>query len=65
VRAWCGFPPRKSGVHRLVLRRPRGDDLCMTRDILIAGSMALTSVIALLAIVLSVARALREEPEAA
>jgi hypothetical protein len=37
----------------------------MTRDILIAGSMALTSVIALLAIVLSVARALREEPEAA
>jgi hypothetical protein len=36
----------------------------MTRDIVIAGSMVLGSVIALLAIVLSVARAVRE-PEAA
>jgi hypothetical protein len=37
----------------------------MTRDILIAGSMVLGSVIALMAIVLSVARAVREEPETA
>jgi hypothetical protein len=42
-----------------------GDDLAMTRDLLIAGSMVLFSVLVLAAIVLSVARAVREEPEAA
>jgi hypothetical protein len=37
----------------------------MTRDILIASAMALGSVIALFAIVLSIARAVREAPESA
>jgi hypothetical protein len=37
----------------------------MTQDILIASSMALGSVIVLFAIVLSIARAVSEDPEAA
>jgi hypothetical protein len=37
----------------------------MTQDILIASSMALGSVIALFAIVVSIARAVREDPEVA
>ena len=35
---------------------------CMETDILIAGSLVLLSIAALLAIVLKVARAVREEP---
>jgi hypothetical protein len=57
-----GFPPLDSGVHRLARASPPGDDPPMDNDILIAGSMALGSVLWLVAIIVVIARATRETP---
>jgi hypothetical protein len=51
-----------SGVHRLGRQAPRDDDPAMENDILIAGLMALGSVVWLAGILLLIARATREEP---
>jgi hypothetical protein len=51
-----------SGVHRLAGPSAPGDDPGMENDILIAGSMALGSVLWLVAIIVVIARATREQP---
>jgi hypothetical protein len=45
-----------------VRERDAGEDGCMETEILIAGLLLALSVAALLAVILTVARAIREEP---
>jgi len=55
------FRPCDSGVDRLVAASVVRDDPAMETDILIAGTLVLLSIAASLAIILKVARAVREE----